>query len=144
MRSKIFCTRVNPLNVDIVLVLARLVVGYAFILHGVGKIQHPLNWMGDQSPVPGVLQALAAISEFGGGIALILGLLTRVGAFGIACTMAVAVFMHRFVMGDPFVNATGGKSYEPAAVFFVFALMFIVLGPGRFSLDRVFFGNRQY
>ena len=47
------------------------------------------------------------------------GFLTRLGAFGIGCTMAVAVYMHSFVRGDPFVNLSGGSSYEPASVFLV-------------------------
>src|ERR1044071_3379761 len=58
------------------LLLIRLVVGSAFMLHGWGKIQHPFSWMGPESPVPGFFQLLAAISEFGGGLAWILGLLT--------------------------------------------------------------------
>ena len=65
------------MDMDVVLLLIRLVMGYAFILHGWGKIQNPMGWMGPDATVPGVLQLLAAVSEFGGGIALIIGLLTR-------------------------------------------------------------------
>ena len=140
MKSKFFAIRHQPVDVDLVLLLIRIICGYAFILHGWGKIQDPLNWMGNESPIPGVFQALAAISEFGGGIALILGLLTRLGALGIGCTMVVAIVMHRFVLGDPFVNLEGGRSYEPASVYLLFALLLVILGPGRFSLDRTLFG----
>jgi putative oxidoreductase len=133
----------QPASVDLVLLLMRAVVGYAFILHGWGKIQNPLHWMGSESPIPGLFQALAAISEFGGGFALILGLLTRLGALGIGCTMTVAVFMHRFVWGDPFVNLTGGRAYELASAYLLIALLLVLLGPGRFSLDRMVFGVRE-
>lgn len=143
MKSRIFAVRNQPVEVDLALLLIRLVVGYAFVLHGWGKIQHPLNWMGPESSVPGIFQALAAISEFGGGLALISGFLTRLGALGIGCTMTVAVFMHRFVMGDPFVNLTGGRSYEPATVYLLIALLFLISGPGRFSLDRSIFGVKR-
>jgi putative oxidoreductase len=119
-----------------------MVVGFAFILHGWGKIQDPLHWMGSDSSIPALFQGLAAISEFGGGAALILGFLTRLGALGICCTMAVAVFMHLFIFGDPFVNATGGRSFELAAAYFLIGLLFLILGPGIFSLDRAFFGAR--
>jgi putative oxidoreductase len=142
MKSKIFATRNQAIEVDLTLLLVRLICGIAFILHGMGKIQNPMQWMGSDSPVPGALQLLAAVSEFGGGIALILGLLTRLAAFGIACTMVVAVIMHVFIKGDPFVSQTGGGSYELAAVFLSIALLILVGGPGRFSLDRKIFGAR--
>jgi putative oxidoreductase len=137
---KIFTIRNQPVEVDLVLLFIRLVCGYAFVLHGWGKIQIPLNWMGKESSIPGIFQALAAISEFGGGIALISGFLTRLGAFGIGCTMVVAVFMHRFVLGDPFVNLLGGRSYELASAYLLIALLLVISGPGRFSLDRSIFG----
>lgn len=131
-----------PIEVDGALLLLRLVVGAAFIFHGMGKIQNPMAWMGPDSPVPGIFQLLASISEFGGGIALILGLLTRLGALGIAFTMLVAVYTHVNVIGDPFVNPMGGGAYELAATFLCVALLFVAAGPGRFSLDRKIFGSR--
>jgi len=137
---KNFFIRNLPVEVDLVLLLIRLVCGYAFVLHGWGKIQNPLHWMGNESSVPAIFQALAAVSEFGGGFALIAGFLTRLGAFGIGCTMAVAIYMHRFVLGDPFVNLSDGSSYEPAFVYLLIALLLVISGPGRFSLDRRIFG----
>jgi putative oxidoreductase len=99
--------------------------------------------MGPESSIPGIFQALAAISEFGGGFALISGFLTRLGALGIGCVMVVAVYTHRFVLGDPFVNLTGGRAYELAAVFLVVAISLVISGPGRFSLDRSIFGVKK-
>jgi putative oxidoreductase len=142
IRPTVFSIRPEPVSVDLVLLFMRAVVGCAFILHGWGKIQDPLHWMGGDSSIPALFQALAAMSEFGGGIALLLGLLTRLGALGICCTMAVAVFMHLFIFGDPFVNTTGGRSFELAAAYFAINLLLVILGPGRFSLDRRFFGTR--
>jgi putative oxidoreductase len=140
--KKPFATRYLPLDIDVVLLLIRLVVGSAFIIHGSGKIQHPFNWMGPNSHVPAIFQLLAALSEFGGGIAVVLGLIARLAAFGIGCTMLVAVYTHRIILGDPFVNLTGGRSYEPALGYLLFALLLLVIGPGRFSLDRKIFGTR--
>jgi putative oxidoreductase len=57
--------------------------------------------------------------------------------------MAVAVYLHSMVMKDPFVNMTGGSSYEPALVFLGIALVILVLGPGKFSLDKKIFGERK-
>jgi len=125
------------------LLLLRLVVGTAFIIHGWQKIQDPFGWMGPQSPVPGLFQFLAAISEFGGGIAWIFGLLTPLAALGIGCTMTVAVTMHSMVLHDPFVSLTGGRSFELASAYFCVAILLLVLGPGRFSLDSKIFGERR-
>ncbi len=99
--------------------------------------------MGPQSPVPGFFQLLAAISEFGGGIAWILGLLTPLAALGIGCTMTVAVSMHSMVLKDPFVNLAGGPSFELASAYLCIAILLLVMGPGRFSLDSKLFGERR-
>lgn len=124
------------------LLLLRLVVGVAMMYHGSGKIQNPFGWMGPEGP-PAILQGLAALSEFGGGLALILGLLTPLAMLGLACTMAVATHFHAIIKGDPFVNLTGGSSFELALVFFTVAVMFIVVGPGKFSLDKIIFGEKK-
>jgi putative oxidoreductase len=142
MKDGILGIRKFPVGVDIALLLVRLVVGLAFMHHGYGKIQHPLTWMGPQSTYPGFLQALSAISEFIGGAALALGFLTRIAAFGIICTMSVAVHLHMFKMGDPFVNITGGNSYELGLVFLVIGILFLFAGPGRFSLDQLIFWKK--
>ena len=135
----------QPTFASAALLLLRLIVGAAFVFHGWGKIQTPFGWNPPESPIfiPVVFQFLAAISEFGGGIALILGLLTPIGSLGIGCTMAVAVYLHSMVMKDPFVNMTGGSSYEPALVFLGIALVILALGPGKFSLDKKIFGERK-
>lgn len=123
------------------LLLLRLIVGIAFLLHGWGKIQNPMGWMPEASGVPGFLQLLAAVSEFGGGLALLLGLLTRFAMLGLSITMLVATGMHSLVMKDPFVNMTGGSSFEPALGYFGIAVLFMVMGPGKFSLDKRIFGE---
>lgn len=118
----------------IALLVLRLVAGLAFIQHGWPKFQHAFNWMGPDAAMPGILQALAALSEFGGGIALVLGLLTRLASLGIACTMLVAIFMVHVPQGDPFVSQ-GGSSYELAAVYLAIMVVLMLRGAGQFSLD---------
>ncbi len=124
------------------LLILRLIVGVAFVLHGSGKMANPFGWMPPTAPVPSILQFLAAFSEFGGGIALILGLLTRLGSLGLFFTMLVATGMHALVMKDPFVNMTGGSSFEPALGYLGISILFLILGPGQFSLDQKIFGER--
>src|SRR5436853_7804081 len=85
------------------LLLVRLVVGAAFIMHGLPKIQNPFGWMGEMgSSVPGILQATAAVIEFGGGILLALGLVTRVASLLLAAQMVAALAMVHIPQGDPF------------------------------------------
>ena len=124
------------------LVLLRLVAGIAMILHGWGKIQSPMSWMGPDASVPGIFQFLAALSEFGGGIAWIIGLVMPLASFGMLCTMVVATYMHAVINGDPFVGK-GGPSYELALLYLVISLVFIAVGPGKFSADAKVFGERN-
>lgn len=127
----------------VALLFLRLVAGTAFVLHGWPKIQHPTSWMGPDAPVPAALQALAALSEFGGGIAWILGALTPIFSIGLLGTMAFATFMVHLRMGHPFVGdpASHGPSYEAALGYLAVAVVLLVVGPGRLSVDSLLFGR---
>jgi len=105
------------------------------MMHGWGKIQNPMSWMGPDAATPGIFQFLAALSEFGGGLAWILGLLTRLASFGILCTMVVAVWA-MYSNGATFV---GQPSFELPAVYFAVALCLMCLGGGKYALDRLAF-----
>jgi putative oxidoreductase len=127
------------------LLVLRLVAGAAFVVHGWGKVQHEgqitmFHWMPAEAGVPGALQALAALAEFGGGILLILGLLTPVAAFFIACTMIVALAKVHSPHHDPFVNP-GGHSFEPALGYLAVMVVFLLVGPGTLSLDALLFNR---
>jgi len=122
------------------LLVLRLVAGAAFLAHGWGKIQTPFGWMPPDAPVPGVLQALAAVSEFfGGGLGWIAGFLTPLASLGVLATMTVALLFH-IGRGDPFVGQ--GASYELALVYWAVALLLLLIGPGRYSLDAQVFRRR--
>jgi len=143
MIKKLLATRLSPASTDAALLFIRFVMGVAFMIHGWGKIQTPFGWMPVGAPVPAFFQFLAALSEFGGGLSLILGLLSRFGSLGILFTMLVATCTHAFMFHDPFVNTTGqGGSFEPALVYFALALFFVINGSGRYSLDAKLFGPR--
>ncbi len=138
MRHLFYCDTVGWLGSTGVLLL-RLVMGAAFMLHGWPKIQNPMGWMGPAATMPGVLQLLAALSEFGGGMALIPGLLARLASLGIACVMVVALATVHLPHGDPFVSKTGEPSCELPSVYLACAIVCLLLGPGRFSLDAILF-----
>ncbi|MBV8879428.1 MAG: DoxX family protein [Planctomycetaceae bacterium] len=125
------------------LLVVRVIAGLAFVLHGWGKIQHPFSWGGPNSPYPAFLLGLAALSEFGGGIGWMLGLLTPLSCFGIACTMVTAIHLHMVTMKQSFVATGPGEgSYELAAVYLAVAVLLALAGPGRWSADRFLFGQK--
>lgn len=148
MKLKVFAVQRATVGTDVALLLLRLVMGLAFVLHGWGKIRGAsgwtaLSWMPAEAPfhIPVFFQGLAALAEFGGGLALVAGLLTRLGALGITITMTVAVYCHAIVFGDPFVTSKIGSSYESALGYLMVALLYVMQGPGRFSLDLALFGT---
>jgi putative oxidoreductase len=95
------------------------------------------------SAIPGWLQLLAAISEFGGGIAWILGALTPLFSFGLFCTMAFATFGVHVRMGHPLVaKGHDEPSFELPLAYLAIALVLMLVGPGRISVDALLFGRR--
>lgn len=127
------------------LFLVRLVMGAAFILHGWPKLQNPTGWMQafGLPAAPAAFQVLAVVAEVGGGIALILGLLTPLAALALVGQMVAALTLVHFPNGDPFVGSPGEASYELALIYLVLALLFLVIGPGKLSVDYVLFGRRR-
>ena len=77
---------------------------------------------------------VAAFTELIGGIFLVLGLLTRVSAMGIAITMAVAVLKVHLHAG--LTGRNGQEGYEYALALFAMALMLVFTGGGLLSVDQ--------
>ncbi|WP_107850433.1 DoxX family protein [Oceanimonas marisflavi] len=91
------------------------------------------QWMASIGLAPGYLMALLAGSaEFFGGLALLLGLLTRPAAVVTAFTMLVALFsVHA---GNGLFMANNG--YEYALTLFAVSLALAIQGGGRLALDN--------
>lgn len=121
----------------------RIPVGLILAAHGAQKLfgwfggyglEGTGQWMASIGLEPGYLMALLAGSaEFFGGLALVLGLLTRPAALVSAFTMLVAIFAVHFSHGL-FMDNNG---YEYALTLFAATLALTIQGGGRFALDGV-------
>lgn len=112
----------------------RVVMGSAFIFHGLPKAQNAFTWMGES--MPGILQAFAAYSEVLGGLALVLGFLTPLASLALIGTMLGALGLVHIPAGDPFVAMEPGKgSQELALVYLAGSILFLFNSAGKFSVD---------
>lgn len=122
------------------LLVLRLLVGVAMVLHGLGKFgKGPMVWMGDV--MPGYVQFAVALIEVAGGVMLGLGLLTPLAALSLGGVMVGAVLFH-LSNNDPFI-AGGKPSYELAAVYLAISFMYLIAGPGKLSVDYALFGRQR-
>lgn len=111
--------------------LLRLGLATIFLYHGIDKVQQGggTSWGGDMSVV---VQFLVAWGELIGGLAVALGLLTRLAAAGLAFIMLGAIVTVHGEKG--FSLRDGGFEYNFALLVICIAL--ILMGPGNFALDR--------
>ena len=128
-----FLDRLHPLA----LLGLRLVLGIVMTAHGSMKVfggMPKFIGMLHNLGIPGWMGYLTAAAEFGGGILLIAGLLTRLAALSIAIDMAVAIAKVHWKNG---LKGPSGYEFPLACGMIAFALIF--LGAGPISLDWVFF-----
>jgi putative oxidoreductase len=128
----------------------RVTLGVVFFAHGAQKL---LGWFGGAGlkntlrtmhqflglPIP--LAFLAVATEFFGGAGLIVGLLSRLAALGIALIMAAAILMVHGRYGL-FLNWYGdreGHGFEYHLIAIALAVAIIVRGSGALSLDRLLY-----
>jgi putative oxidoreductase len=126
------------------LTLLRAAVATIFIAHGAQKlfvfgmsgVTGAFGQMG--VPFPEITGPLVALLEFFGGIALLVGLLTRPAALGLAITMVGAMVM---------VHAPGGfflpNGVEFTLLLSAVSLAFGIMGAGEFSIDALLARRRQ-
>ena len=117
--------------------LARVVVGYVFMLTGWGKLnnlpQMIENFKGWGIPYPEIMTPIASGIECYGGALLILGLFTRAAGGALAVVMIVAVISAKWADIDSAETLFG---FEEAAYFVIFTWLAIA-GAGNASLDHI-------
>jgi putative oxidoreductase len=135
---------------DWVITIVRIVLGVVFFAHGAQKA---LGWFGgaglqstvrvfrEQLRIPAPLALLSVAAEFLGGLGLIVGLLSRIAALGIAVVMIVALVAVHGKFGF-FMNWYGekqGHGIEYHILALALALAVMIKGAGAFSLDQVLY-----
>jgi putative oxidoreductase len=127
----------------------RLGLGVVFVAHGAQKVLGNFGGPGLQKFIsfpppfgfmkPGWLwMGAAAFSELFGGLLIILGLMTRVGAFFIACTMLTAVIG---VHSEAFFASNRGFEYPMSLL--AMALALLISGGGMASVDLALTRGRR-
>ena len=131
---------------DLALLIGRVFIGVCFVIHGLGKLglvgtgnmQGFVDWLESLGvPMAPVQARIAMLSEITGGTLLALGLFMRPACLLLIGTMIVAGRLGHRNAGYLITNEPPGAEYtiNLAAICFVFLL----LGPGAFSLDALFF-----
>jgi putative oxidoreductase len=122
--------------------ILRLFLGFAFMMHGSQKLLGAFGGPGIAG-VTGMLTKMGvepahiwawvlSITEFVGGVCIFLGFLTRFWAAGLVIDMAVAIV--KVHMPNGFFAAKNG--FELPLAFGVMALVIVLTGPGSLSVDR--------
>jgi putative oxidoreductase len=119
--------------------ILRIVAGLIFLSHGATKL---LGYPPSPVPLPPIpllsLYGIAGMLEIVGGLAIVLGLLTRPIAFVLCGEMAVAYFMsHAPKSFFPTVN-----NGEPAVLFCFIFFYLMFAGAGAWSVDALIAGSR--
>jgi putative oxidoreductase len=134
---RLLTTAPTARQIDVGLAILRIAVGIVFLAHGgqklfqfgLGGVTEGFGQMG--IPFPGLTGPLVACVEFFGGIALVLGLATRLAALFLAINMLGAMlFVH---MAAGFFLPAG---VEFALSLFAANLALFFMGPGDYSLDH--------
>ncbi len=120
------------------LTVLRVIVGMVFLVHGLQKIlQFGIggfagNLEGQGVPLPMFFAVVVTLAEVLGGLALILGLFTRLAAIPLAIDMAVAILMVHLPNG--FFTMSNG--YEFPLVLLAGSVALALSGAGEASLDK--------
>lgn len=137
-------TTSTPSQQQLGIAVLRIIVGIVFTAHG-GQKLFVYGFAGVAGafakmgvPMAGFMGPFVALLEFFGGLALIIGLLTRLAALGLACDMLGAILLVHLA-GGFFLPA--GFEYALTLLFACICLM--LAGPGSLSVDSNIAARRR-
>jgi putative oxidoreductase len=141
----------TPMDTNI-LALVRIVIGTTFLYHSYilwdseGMKAFSVVW-GDKFSIPAPLFSiyLAKIIQLCGAVSMVLGLFTRIGAAMITSTMVIATFVaHKgIIVNIPAIHYITSGEGETAFAYLLLFFCFVIIGPGRFSLDHYLFNKHR-
>lgn len=132
-------SRTLPSAPSIGLLVLRLALGAILIAHGAQKIFHfGLAGASDSFasmgiPLASVAAPVVAAVEFGGGIAIVLGLGTRI----VAALAAASLLVATVVVHLPFGIFVSDNGFELTLVLAAAGVALVATGAGRYSLDHL-------
>ena len=125
------------------LLLARVIVAYGFYEPAMMKwsdIHSVAEWFGSMGiPFPTLNAYMAATTEITGVVLLTLGLFTRIISIPLIVVMIVAIVTVH--LGNGF--SAGNNGFEIPLYYMLFLLLFVSHGAGKFSVDRLIFGEKN-
>ena len=127
----LYFDRMQPLG----LLVLRLALGTVLVAHGYHKVNghmHEFAGYVASMGIPAWLGYVSALTEFVGGMLLIVGLFTRVAAFAALIDMLVAIAKVHWKHG---LLGAGGYEFPLALAAIAFALIF--LGAGPIAIDAI-------
>ena len=144
--AAVLSTRTAPLPADLALVAARIALAWIFIYYGAGKLFGSFNGPGLHGTAlyfsntahlhpGGFFAVLGGVIELGSGVALALGLASRLAGIALFGDMVMAMITVTWATG---INSqTAPPGYQLNLALGVLALVVAIFGSGRFSLDAL-------
>ena len=144
--ATVLSTRTASLPADFALVAARTALAWIFIYYGAGKLFGAFNGLGIHGTAlyfsntahlhpGGFFAVLGGVIEFGGAIAVALGLGTRLAGIALFGDMVMAMITVTWSTG--IASRTAPPGYQVNLAVGVLALVVAVFGGGRFSVDAL-------
>ena len=131
---------VEQVHIDTAALLLRMAFGISIFVHGYNKIfgagglKSTAKWFAKMGMrVPRLQARLAALTELGAGIALVIGFATPLAAAAVIALMIVAIVVtHRH---NGYFIFRPGQGWEYCAAILSAAIVIALIGPGSWSLD---------
>jgi putative oxidoreductase len=127
----------EQVRIGLALLAIRIAGGTVFFYHGSGKLfglfgGSGLAAFGQMAHLPPAVAFLVALAEFCGGVSLLTGVLTRLGAAAIMPVMLGAIFLVHGKNGFSLQQ----QGYEYAFTLQLMAIALLITGAGPYSLIR--------
>ncbi len=144
--SPLFRTGPTALGLDVALLAVRIALAWIFTYYGAGKLFGAFNGPGIHRTAlyfaqtahlrpGGFFAVLGGVIEFGGAIAMALGLGSRLAGLALLGDQVMAMITVTWANGINPLTSNGGYEFNIALA--VLALAVVALGAGRLSIDNV-------